>query len=115
MTALSGPGDARVEREDALINLGIAGIANHAGRHFGRPAQRVTKGFLVERFDQQQAGENPLVLSHPLFDLLRASFSPPEPFNYALLLARKPCSGAGTVSGSFPSLCTAARIAAMYP
>lgn len=37
------------------------------------------------------------------------------PCNYALPLARKPCNGAGTVSGSLPSLCTAARIAAMYP
>ena len=38
-----------------------------------------------------------------------------ERFIYALLFARMPLNDAGTVSGSFPSLCTAAKMAAMYP
>src|SRR5467141_2544124 len=46
---------------------------------------------------------------------LRARLSPPGRFIYALLFVRMPLSDAGTVSGSFPSLCTAAKIAAMYP
>ena len=44
---------------------------------------------------------------------LRATLSPPGRFIYTLLFAPMPLNGAGTVSGSFPSLCTAARMAAM--
>ena len=40
---------------------------------------------------------------------------PPGRFIYALLFVRMPLNDAGTVSGSFPSLCTAAKMAAMYP
>ena len=46
---------------------------------------------------------------------LRARVSPPGRFIYALLFGRMPLNDAGTVSGSFPSLCTAAKMAAMYP
>src|SRR5664279_3969424 len=35
LTVFSGSGDARIEREDAPIYLGIAGIGKNAGRHFG--------------------------------------------------------------------------------
>ena len=46
---------------------------------------------------------------------LRARVSPPGRFIYALLFGRMPLNDAGTASGSFPSLCTTAKIAAMYP
>jgi hypothetical protein len=46
---------------------------------------------------------------------LRATLSPPGRLIYALLFALTPLNDTGTVSGSFPSLCTAARMAAMYP
>jgi len=42
-------------------------------------------------------------------------YLPPGRFIYALLFVRMPLNDAGTVSGSFPSLCTAAKMAAMYP
>ena len=38
-----------------------------------------------------------------------------EGVTYALLFAPTPLNDAGTVSGSLPSLCTAAKMAAMYP
>jgi hypothetical protein len=46
---------------------------------------------------------------------LRARLSPPGRLIYALLFTPMPLNDAGTVSGSFPSLCTADKIAAMYP
>jgi len=45
----------------------------------------------------------------------RTIIAPPERLIYALLFARIPRNDAGTASGSFPSLCTAAKMAAMYP